>query len=351
MTKSKNTKRTLLISVLSMMICCAMLIGSTFAWFTDSATSSNNNIVAGNLDIELLVKDKDGNYVEPSNGSLFDENMKWEPGQVYYRELKIENCGTLAAKFNVSISDEDFEANFVVEPTGYDEDGNPTTYTGTPWSLMDVIQFAAYGGTFQDLVDAVNDEVGPSVYELNDREVVMKALELGLIESDVLANTDPNYGSVYGRYISDDPDEFADDPDIGILPPGEEVEFTLITFWLPTEAPVLNDDAESPSENDGENDGDDGDEFPLQAPDNTYNLNNGKRASLSTDDGEVFDWENMIGFSFSEDETIDYLYIKFSLVVYAAQTPYESDSFGDDYDKDTVYVTPEPEVPDPIPGT
>ena len=35
MTKSKNTKRALLASVLSLMLCAAMLVGSTFAWFTD----------------------------------------------------------------------------------------------------------------------------------------------------------------------------------------------------------------------------------------------------------------------------------------------------------------------------
>ena len=49
MTSSKNTKRALLASVLSVVLCCAMLVGSTFAWFTDSVTSGGNQIVAGNL--------------------------------------------------------------------------------------------------------------------------------------------------------------------------------------------------------------------------------------------------------------------------------------------------------------
>ena len=53
MTNSKNTKRALLASVLSVVLCCAMLVGSTFAWFTDSVTSGKNQIVAGNLDVEL----------------------------------------------------------------------------------------------------------------------------------------------------------------------------------------------------------------------------------------------------------------------------------------------------------
>ena len=53
MTKQKSTKRALLLSALSLLMCVSMLIGSTFAWFTDSVTSGNNKIVAGNLDVAL----------------------------------------------------------------------------------------------------------------------------------------------------------------------------------------------------------------------------------------------------------------------------------------------------------
>ena len=53
MTNSKTTRRALVLSVLSLLLCCSMLVGTTFAWFTDSVTSGKNKIVAGNLDIEL----------------------------------------------------------------------------------------------------------------------------------------------------------------------------------------------------------------------------------------------------------------------------------------------------------
>ncbi len=53
MTQIKHTKRALLTSVLAMLVCVALLIGSTFAWFTDNVTSGINRIVAGNLDVEL----------------------------------------------------------------------------------------------------------------------------------------------------------------------------------------------------------------------------------------------------------------------------------------------------------
>ena len=51
MTQTKATKKALFMSMLSMLLCVAMLIGSTFAWFTDSVTSGRNKITAGNLDV------------------------------------------------------------------------------------------------------------------------------------------------------------------------------------------------------------------------------------------------------------------------------------------------------------
>ena len=50
---NKHTKRALLSSVMALILCFTMLLGTTFAWFTDSVTSANNIIKSGNLDIEL----------------------------------------------------------------------------------------------------------------------------------------------------------------------------------------------------------------------------------------------------------------------------------------------------------
>ena len=64
MSNKKTTKRALLTSVMALMLCFAMLTGTTFAWFTDTETSANNRIVAGTLDVDLLMdKAQDGNYV------------------------------------------------------------------------------------------------------------------------------------------------------------------------------------------------------------------------------------------------------------------------------------------------
>lgn len=110
MTNSKSTKRALVSSALAILMCVAMLIGTTFAWFTDTASTGVNKIQAGNLDIELQMKDKDGNWVNaegkilpflvegkiPADGT----QILWEPGCTYYvPEVRVLNKGNLAVKF------------------------------------------------------------------------------------------------------------------------------------------------------------------------------------------------------------------------------------------------------------
>ncbi|MBR6546106.1 MAG: SipW-dependent-type signal peptide-containing protein, partial [Clostridia bacterium] len=59
---NKTTKRALLSSVLALALCFTMLLGTTFAWFTDSVTSSGNKISSGTLKIDLELLEKDGTW-------------------------------------------------------------------------------------------------------------------------------------------------------------------------------------------------------------------------------------------------------------------------------------------------
>lgn len=100
MTSSKNTKRALLASILSVVLCAAMLIGSTFAWFTDSVTSGKNKIVAGNLDVDLLYsKTMEADSWQSVDGQtdLFSAE-EWEPGHAEVVYLKVANLGSLGAR-------------------------------------------------------------------------------------------------------------------------------------------------------------------------------------------------------------------------------------------------------------
>lgn len=102
--KRKNTMRNALVtSVISMLLCVSMLVGTTFAWFTDEVVSGMNTIAAGNLDVELLAS---GNKVDNTT-KLFDGVEKWEPGVVVYENLEIANVGTLALKYQMTLNFKD----------------------------------------------------------------------------------------------------------------------------------------------------------------------------------------------------------------------------------------------------
>ena len=120
MSNTKTTKRALLTSIMALMLCFAMLTGTTFAWFTDTETSSNNRIVAGTLDVDLQMdKAEDGNYVSIAGGSgdIFKEGANandstatlWEPGKTQVVYLAVANLGNLALKYNIvlNVTDED----------------------------------------------------------------------------------------------------------------------------------------------------------------------------------------------------------------------------------------------------
>ena len=113
MTNRKSTKRALLGSVMAMVLCLAMLVGATFAWFTDTASTGVNKIQAGKLDVALEMKDAAGQWV-PAEGKTLDfvkaagaenEAILWEPGCTYtLPELRVVNKGNLALKYKVAIT-------------------------------------------------------------------------------------------------------------------------------------------------------------------------------------------------------------------------------------------------------
>ena len=100
MKKTRSTKRALLMSGLALFACISMLVGSTFAWFTDKVESGRNIIAAGNLDVELYA----GDVKVGENTKLFDDDILWEPGMVVYENLQVRNVGTLALKYQLSVN-------------------------------------------------------------------------------------------------------------------------------------------------------------------------------------------------------------------------------------------------------
>ena len=103
----KTTQRALFSSLVALILCFSMLVGTTFAWFTDGVESGVNTIVAGNLDIELYHTNRKVSNEQVTNATvLFDDVYPtvWEPGAMAYEELTVKNVGTLALKYQLSLN-------------------------------------------------------------------------------------------------------------------------------------------------------------------------------------------------------------------------------------------------------
>lgn len=128
MTNSKSTKRALVTSAFAIVMCLAMFIGTTFAWFTDTATSGVNKIQSGTLDVALEMKNADGEWVSAEGQTLSwkavdnraQDKILWEPGCTYeLQDVRVKNNGNLALKYKIQITgiDGDAKLNEVIEWT------------------------------------------------------------------------------------------------------------------------------------------------------------------------------------------------------------------------------------------
>lgn len=95
-------------SLLCVVLCVAMLLGTTYAWFTSSVTNTANEIYIGTLDVGLY-KMKNGSEVSLSSSDsaekLFDGNIRWEPGYTAMETIKIKNEGDLSFRYALTFTD------------------------------------------------------------------------------------------------------------------------------------------------------------------------------------------------------------------------------------------------------
>ena len=127
MTNRVSTKRALVLSLLSMLLCVSMLIGSTYAWFTDTATTAVNKIQAGTLDVALEMSTDNGATWTKAEGKTLNfmtadnrAEILWEPGCTYALPLlRVVNKGNLSLKYEIVITgiDGDAELNKAIEWT------------------------------------------------------------------------------------------------------------------------------------------------------------------------------------------------------------------------------------------
>ncbi len=107
----RTTKKSLWLSALSLCLCAMILLGTTFAWFTDSVVNKDNTIQAGSLDVNFeyrnLKSTGDVEYVavpdDPaSTGALFTNTTIWEPGKSFGYDFRVTNDGSLAFDWELS---------------------------------------------------------------------------------------------------------------------------------------------------------------------------------------------------------------------------------------------------------
>ena len=203
MNNKRATKRALLTSVTALVMCVVMLVGTTFAWFTDTASTGVNKIQAGNLDVALEMKDGD-NWVpaegktlqfKKAAGAPANEQVLWEPGCRYQLpELRVVNNGNLALKYKIQITgiQGDAKLNEVIDWTINDAAINLTEehlsagQTGAAFTIKGHMQETA-GNEYQDLTI---DGIGITVFATQDT-----------VEND-------SFGHDYdakARYYSDEP--------------------------------------------------------------------------------------------------------------------------------------------------
>ena len=99
-------RQALMLSISSMLVCAMMLVGMTYAWFTDSAVTAVNAIHTGTVNADLMYKTSDGTYRRlAQNTSLFaDTTTPWVPGHIEIKYLKIENNGTLPIRYSLGVN-------------------------------------------------------------------------------------------------------------------------------------------------------------------------------------------------------------------------------------------------------
>ncbi len=110
----KSVKKAIIASALAMTVCTGMLIGTTYAWFTDTALSTGNVIKSGTLEVGFNYADAAEDpadtqlWQDAENTTIFKDSVLWEPGYTQAYHLQVVNEGSLALKYNL-----------VIEPVGY----------------------------------------------------------------------------------------------------------------------------------------------------------------------------------------------------------------------------------------
>ena len=187
MNNKKATKRALLTSVMALVMCVVMLVGTTFAWFTDTASTGVNKIQAGNLDVQLLMRNASGAYVNigDSHDVIFggenslaaqnnNQDTLWEPGKTQVAYLAVRNAGNLALKYNILLNVEDGgligALDYVIVPQGTKFGDDVCRENVVSWNDVKADAAKLTAGTFTAAPNGCLDEIAHDKTNINETE-------------------------------------------------------------------------------------------------------------------------------------------------------------------------------------
>ena len=178
MKTTTSTKKAFFLAVLSTLLCVSMLIGTTFAWFTDTASTAVNKIQAGNLDVELeYSKDFTEWKKVDDTTKVFEDSTLWEPGRTEVVYLRVKNAGTLALKYTLGIYN-------LYNSTGKNVLGNK-------YSLSDYVKLGAAEA------DAAYADRAAAISAVQDSAKTLNSIgDTGVVGADLATNTTKVYAMV-----------------------------------------------------------------------------------------------------------------------------------------------------------
>ena len=175
---AKSSKRALLLSALAIVLCIAMLIGTTYAWFTDTASTAVNKIQSGNLDVQLEYSKDFSEWKNVTEVTkLFEDSTVWEPGRTEVVYLRVKNAGTLALKYTLGIYN-------LYNSTGKNVLGNK-------YSLSDYVKLGAAEA------DAAYADRAAAISAVQDSAKTLNSIgDTGVVGADLATNTTKVYAMV-----------------------------------------------------------------------------------------------------------------------------------------------------------
>ena len=284
-TRKTQLKKALWGSVTSLVLCMMMLVGTTFAWFTSTASTGVNTVQAGQLEVQMSyaheknlsdgtdraweeVKPETNLFKTISDGTTGNPSDDWQPGTAKYVQLKVQNSGNLDLKYRLGIS--------IPEETGsINNEGN--AFKLSDYLRVAVLDGAQYFDTAAEAIEAVERK------PVAEQEASTSASALEVLQAPVTLSE----GCVLtGKLSSKSATDIAVQADASQQP--EETNEKIVTFIV---------------------------YMPNDTTSNKANYREGEAAPS----------------------------IKLGVTLLATQTASESDSMGNNYDQDASFTADTPE--------